>query len=98
MSDQPSLLDWEAPKNARFDGATYNHERDSTRLGHQLQLVFNAMGDGEWKTLARIAFITGEPEASISSRLRDLRKVRFGSRSIDKRHIAKGLWEYKMVL
>ena len=78
-------------------GETYDHNRDGDRLNRQARLVFNLMKDGRWRTLAAIATIVDEPEASVSARLRDLRKKRFGERVVDKRYVGNGLWEYKLV-
>lgn len=36
------------------------------------------------------------PENSISAQLRHLRKLRFGSFQVDKRHKGNGLWEYRV--
>lgn len=78
-------------------GETYDAARDGDRLNRQARLVFNLMRDGRWRTLAAIATIVDEPEASVSARLRDLRKKRFGSHVVDRRYIGNGLWEYKLV-
>lgn len=80
------------------DGITYDHERDGKRLASQHARVFNCMKDGRWRTLAQISDATGYPEASISARLRDFRKDRFGSHGVDRRHVADGLHEYRLVL
>jgi len=79
-----------------FDGATFDQSRDGPRLNRQAQLVFNVVRDGRWRTLHAIAEQTGQPEASVSARLRDLRKPRFGSHSVDRRYIAQGVWEYRL--
>ena len=67
------------PEVYAFDGDEYDHERDSKRLSHQLDTEKNFMSDGQWHTLAEISAATGAPEFSVSARLRDLRKPRFGS-------------------
>lgn len=54
------------------------------------------MKDGSWHTLPEIAAGTGDPEASISARLRDLRKPRFGSYVVDRRRRSQGLFEYRL--
>jgi hypothetical protein len=82
----------------RFDGATYNHERDSSRLGDQMLAVYCLMKDGQPRTLAQIAAITSAPEASVSARLRDLRKPRFGGYQIDREYISRGLFRYRMAV
>ena len=86
------------PDDVRFDGDTYDHERDAVRLGEQTQKVYWLMQDGHWRTLQQIADATGAPEASVSARLRDLRKLRFGKHEVMRRYIARGLFEYRLVL
>jgi hypothetical protein len=85
--------------HARFNGPVYNPEFDRTRLTGQLERVYNLMIDGRWRTLDEIAIATGDPHASISAQLRNLRKNRFGSHQLDKRprgDRSNGLWEYKL--
>jgi len=82
-----------------FDGETYDHERDSPRLTTQYDRTFNLMRDGAWRTLAEIASAIGCPEASVSARLRDMRKARFGEHTVSHRirEGATGLWEYRLI-
>lgn len=84
-----------APRRA-FDGPTYDSERDYDRLNAQMRRVFDIVRDGHWHTLAEIAAATGDPEASVSARLRDLRKPKYGSREIERQFVEKGLWRYRM--
>lgn len=84
--------------DADHDGKTYCRERDKVRLNAQQTIVFNAMKDGCWRTLARIKAMTGAPEASISARLRDCKKPKFGGHELEKRHLKNGLWEYRLIL
>jgi hypothetical protein len=79
-----------------FDGETYAPPLDGRRLGAQLQAVYNEMMDGGWHTLAAVAVATGASEASVSARLRDLRKARFGSFTVVRRRVAGGLHEYRL--
>lgn len=82
-----------------FDGRTYNGHFDYERLGRQAQGVFGVMRDGQWRTLAEISAATGYPEASISARLRDFRKEKFGAHTVEDRRCgnpARGLWEYRL--
>lgn len=80
-----------------FDGATYEHCRDSARLGRELGRVWDCMKDGRWRKLRDISDATGAPEASVSARLRDLRKERFGSHVVERRYLDRGLWEYRLL-
>jgi hypothetical protein len=81
-----------------FDGSDYDHQRDAVRLTGQLERVFMLMRDSEWRTLDDIARATGDPPASVSAQLRHLRKARFGSHQVYKRHLGNGLYEYRLVV
>ena len=83
----------------RFDGGTYNKLLDQMRLGRQMLAVLELIADGRWRTLREIADAVGAPEASVSARLRDLRKARFGQHILDRRRRdepSRGLWEYRL--
>lgn len=79
-----------------FDGATYRRDRDHARLGGQLRRVADALADGCWWTLAALAERTGDPEASVSARIRDLRKGKFGGYTVEHRNDGGGLWRYRL--
>jgi hypothetical protein len=81
----------------RFNGADYVPARDNGRLTKQLTRIYELMSDHEWRTLVQIEEVTGDPTPSISAQLRHLRKERFGSHVIDKRHLGNGLYEYRLV-
>lgn len=92
---QPDLF-ITAPK---FDGKTYNSERDDDRLRGQLDIVRTLMLDGRWRTLSAIAAECQYPDTSIpgiSARLRDLRKLKFGAHTVERRYLHDGIWEYRM--
>lgn len=78
------------------DGATFDQALDGARLHRQHNRVLAVMRDGCWHTLPELAAATGDPEASISARIRDLRKERFGSYIVDRRRRTVGLFEYKL--
>lgn len=82
----------------RFDGDTIVPERDNERLGRQSRDVFDLMKDGRWRTLDSIAAQTDHPPASISARLRDFRKPRFGGYTVERRHVSNGLFEYRIII
>ncbi len=82
------------------DGDTYEPEHDKVRLNRQQQLVYSVMRDGVWRTLSEIAEETGEPEASISARLRDFRKPKFGKFDVQRRRRGEakaGVHEYRLI-
>ena len=85
---------------AAFDGDTYDPKQDCQRLTSQLARVKQCQSDEQWRTLAEIAAITGDPEASISARLRDLRKAKYGSYIVEDRARGprcNGLFEYRVL-
>lgn len=79
-----------------FDGATYDPAQDRGRLQRQLDRVRRALADGEWLSLAELAARTQAPEASVSARLRDLRKPRHGALTVEARRREGGVWEYRL--
>jgi hypothetical protein len=81
----------------RFSGSDYDHTRDADRLDGQLLRIWSVMASGEWKTLAEISALTGDPPASVSAQLRHLRKERFGSHQVQKIHLGRGLYRYRVV-
>lgn len=80
-----------------FDGETYDPDRDHMRLTSLLNAVLTIVSDGKWYTLFELAEATGAAEASISARLRDLRKPKFGGHTVERRYISHGLWEYRFI-
>jgi len=91
---QPSLFS--QTRVPRFDGVTYEPTRDGARLASQLERVRDLMLDGEWRTIPQIAAAVGGSDQSISARLRDLRKRRFGSYQVDRAHVKDGLFTYRV--
>lgn len=81
----------------RRDGATFDPDRDTGRLNLQAEDVWRHMRDGRWHTLNAISRATGHPEASISSRLRDFRKPRYGGHEVQRRRVTQGLNAYRIV-
>jgi hypothetical protein len=80
-----------------FDGSTFEPKLDLGRLGRQMLAVYRVMEDGQWRTLTELAFASHSPEASVSARLRDLRKARWGSNQVERRRRSKGTHEYRLV-
>jgi predicted transcriptional regulator len=84
-----------------FGGETYEPEFDEGRLRRQLDRVRSLMTDTKWRTLAEIELATGFPQASVSARLRDLRKQKFGGWVVERRRRGegkRGLFEYRVVV
>lgn len=94
---QPSLFSWTPPSIlGPRDGQTFDHKRDGARLNKQAQDVFNLLANGQWYTLDQISYCTNHPQASVSARLRDLRKPKFGGFTVEKRNLGKGTWIYRL--
>jgi len=82
-----------------FDGKTYEPEHDRARLSTQLDRVKDYMKDQEWHDIEEIRNIAGGTSQSISARIRDLRKPKFGGWVIDRRRVGnkkRGLFQYRM--
>ena len=94
----------ERAKRMHFDGETYEPSRDQVRLTGQQRLVFELMRDGQWRRLADIvvnlrdAYSVYASEAGISARLRDLRKARFGSHTVERSNIGGGTFQYRLIV
>ena len=67
---------------------------DLSQWTGQLKRVFQVMKNGNWMTLGEVSFHARAPEASVSARIRDLKK-----RGIphEKRRQGSGLYEYRLV-
>lgn len=78
-------------------GETFISGRDLARLNRQAKRVFMVMKDQRWRTLGDIAELIGEPESSISARLRDLRKQRFGGFIVEREYVRRGVWRYRVL-
>lgn len=71
---------------------------DAARLGTQIRRVKRAMLDGQYRTFEEIAAITGDPIASISAQLRNLRKAKHGGHTVNRRHEGFGLFKYQLIV
>lgn len=104
MSTQPTLFGDGAQLPdplPGFDGRTYEQRFDYERLGKQARGVFLLMRDRRWRTLREISDATAYPEASISARLRDFRKPKFGAHIVEDRRrgaAVDGVWEYRLIV
>ncbi len=85
---------------SEFDGVTYEPKFDATRLRGEMARVYKLMSDSYWRTLREISDLTGDPEASVSARLRDLRKTKFGGHTVNRRRRGnpkQGIFEYQLL-
>jgi hypothetical protein len=81
-----------------FGGKTFDEKQDGARLKAQSVRVWRLMFDGQWRSLNDIAFMTDDPPPSVSARLRDDRKTRFGSHQVERRRLPRGLFLYRLVV
>jgi len=81
-------------------GKTFDKKVDGERLGSQQRRVEELMLDGEWRSLHEIAVALRKlysnhfPEASISARLRDLRRTGYTVER-ERKTARGGLWVYR---
>lgn len=89
---------------AHARGTTYEEALDGSRLTSQLAVIRAYMflwSERGWRTLREIGTDTGYPEASISARLRDLRRPVYGALTVDRRRRGdgrSGIHEYRVQL
>lgn len=89
---QPLMADL----SPRIDGPDVT-PADQQRLTGQRARVLALMLDGsKWWTLKQIAWRCECSETSASARLRDFRKSRFGSYTVERRRKSQGTWEYRV--
>lgn len=98
------------PDVPTFDGTTYDPAQDRPRLGRQLAATLTVLQrydrHQQWLTLFELARLVADelcvrtvPEASVSARLRDLRKPRNGGWQVHRRRRVwhgAGTWEYRL--
>jgi hypothetical protein len=87
----------EAPPDGHRGGYTYDHHEDFVRLNRQAYDVWRVMVTGQWYSLSALSEITGHPEASVSARLRDFRKKRFGHHTVEHMRVSGGFWLYRLL-
>ncbi len=79
-----------------FIGADYEPMRDHGRLARQHEAIRWLMQDGQWRTLREISEVLKYPPASVSAQLRHLRRPPFGGYEVERRHLGKGLFAYRL--
>ena len=88
---------WKHEQNiAEFDGEHYVSERDKPRLTRQFDAVRIYMEGKKNLTLHQISQDLGYPEASVSAQIRNMRKKRFGSRTVTTTYVRQGLFHYTL--
>lgn len=79
-----------------FDGPDLTRA-DHARLGEQLERVRAVMEGGAWWTPEELERATGYRWASISARIRDIRKPKFFGRAVERRRVGGGQFAYRLV-
>lgn len=97
MNEQETFEDY-LSRQPVFHGSDIDMNRDAKRLTGQILDVYNCMKDGQWRSLGEIEAATGHGQASISAQLRNLRKVPFGSHTVEKIHLGDGLYHYRLAV
>jgi hypothetical protein len=102
IEEQQGVLDWLKARNPRAFGPDYDPYADGWRLGNQALGVFNALKDGEWRTLPEIGERVAGLASSHSARIRNIRDwlQEAGRGTIERRQregTRRGNIEYRMV-
>lgn len=89
------------PPESEFGGETAAPE-DTPRLSGQLEVVLEAIQGEKWWTLDELqAYVETRlsrrvTQTSVSARLRDLRKKKFGGHTVERRNEGGGLFRYRL--
>ena len=84
------------PPHGDRDGKTFVRERDGKRCNSQADAVWEIVKDHCWHTPSEIAEKVGCSDSSATARLRDLRKPRFGSHTVEREYVERGLFRYRV--
>jgi len=83
-----------------FHGTDYDAPRDRERLSSQqtkvksAALLFSRHG---WWTMAELSEYVDGPPASVERQVRYMRKPEFGGYVVEKRHVAGGTFQYRVL-
>jgi hypothetical protein len=92
-----------SPHWSEFGGDTIEPV-DGPRLSTQLYWVYAIMFDAKWRTIGDLVSIIREKhdtnvmQTSISARLRDFRKNKFGGHTVNRNNLGGGLFEYQLIV
>ena len=82
--------------NPDFDGDDYVADRDNARLINQIDKVRMYMENAGYLTVKQIAADLKQPEPSVSAQIRNLRKDRFGARTVNREYRGNGCYAFKL--
>ena len=69
---------------------------DVVRLNKQQARVWAILKDEQWHTLYELAEWCGVPPQSVSARIRDLRKDKYGGHTVERESLGRGLFRYRL--
>lgn len=85
---------------SRYDGPEYGPEtepEDAKKYSVQMMLVHGLMMDGEWRSSLEICNkLAFAPTTRVDSRLRDLRKRKYGRWNVECRRCEDGVYRYRI--
>jgi len=86
-------------RKSLFDGPAIDRS-DIPRMTGQLKKVFELMQDGQWHTIRQVAKYAQCCEVSAGTRIRDLRKERFGGHTVKRRRDRNrpGVFRYRLII
>jgi len=81
-----------------FDGKDYKKDRDQVRLSSNLDILREYMEGRGALTINQIIEGTGlKSHTGVSASIRELRKPRHGSRTVERNYISNGLYSYQLM-
>lgn len=87
---------------SKFGGSTLTPD-DEPRLDTQLYYVYHIMKDGVWRTIPQLVALMLSRygvtmQTSVSARIRDFRKAKFGGHTVNAYNMGGGLWNYQLIV
>ena len=70
---------------------------EQQRLNSLRDRIRETMLQGGWWKLKDLETVVGGSLTGIAAKLRDLRKLGYGSYTVESRHLGGGLWEYRLL-
>lgn len=74
------------------------YDIEGRQLKGSHQKIYDAMKDGEWRTLDWLSKKVNMTGSGASACLRNLRMPKFGSYVVERRHVKGFLYEYRLVV
>jgi hypothetical protein len=61
-----------------------------------IETLFTTMSDGKQYTLDQLSYILGAEPQTVSARLRDLRKTKYGGHTVTRKHLGGRVYGYTL--